>query len=260
MVIQPITQSSSSGLSQQLHQVANMTNDEIIQHSCESGNNVAQNNLSGKLLKALPALAVIGVAAVSGMLTKGKLSSKVKNTLGTVGTFALVSAIFDGVQAGSKKIEEKSNTVKETNKKYPLVGALANLGASLGASALALKGVKKGAKKFVEKFPNLAARYKEMSKSVANVIDSSRLSTLTDSVMNVLKKGAKKCPKLASFVKRNSFPLMIVGYIGLSTLLVAKNERDKQKAAYSKAEELNAQRQQAQDTLNRANQLQTTSV
>ena len=75
-----------------------------------------------------------------------------------------------------------------------------------------------------------------------------------------LKNISKKHPHISSFAKRNSFLLMIAGYIGLSTLLIAKNEKNKQQAIYDKAQELSQKRAQAQGIIQKAAELNTTSV
>ena len=126
------------------------TNEEIIVESFDYANKKVEKSKSAKLLKMLPAVAVATVATMAGVMKKGKLSDKLFASVYTLGSFAFVSAVFDGVNGIIDKTASKISVIDKADKKHPILGSLARIGASVGATSLAIKGGKLGINKLTK--------------------------------------------------------------------------------------------------------------
>ncbi len=217
---------------------ANLSDEEIVKVATKHASKKVSNTIQARALNVLPAVAIASVAILNGASKPGKLSGKLSSVVKTLGAFAIVSGVFDGVKKGFRKIEDNSKHARQTNKEHPVVYGLAKIATSMFLATAAVKGVGLGMSKIAKRFPDFALEMSKMSVNTRKIIDDSKLGEIASDFSKKYAKFKTNHKALADFASKNAFPITVISYFMASLGLSASVEDKRYKIANETATKL----------------------
>ena len=217
-----------------------LSDEDIVKVAAKKARREIAKTPQARILNALPVVAIASVAALNGASRPGKLSSKLSASIQTLGAFAIVSGVFDGVKKCFNKIEDKSESAKKTNREHPIATGLTKVAASMFLAGIAVKGVGKVSGKLAKMFPEVTKEMSKMSLYTRKIVDDSKLGKMAENMSKRYSDFKVKHKTLTEFASKNAFPLTVLSYFATSMGLSASLEGKKYDIANKTAQEMYA--------------------
>ncbi len=226
-----------------------MSDKDILCASLKSANEQASKTTAARVLENGPSLFLAATSVVYGAMSKGTLSTKVKETgiLALGGVIAYNSAKALGNAVNDKKSESSDNN-KDSKLKSIAKTAVISVAAA-GAAVLALKGGAKAVDKLAEKFEPQANAIKENLNKKAMWLNNTKLGKFAEQQTKNAELFAKNHPKLAAAGEVMGLLTPIAAAIGIGDEMKTKVENKRNETFKSNAEKLLVLREAAGETL-----------